>query len=658
MGALRVAADPQRRDDGRQRRERLADRRFDAGADRPRRDGDAAQPRAGADAADGGSLPRLHEEGDGADEILEAIDVPLPTPALRFRTYKLSKRFDSDISAVCAAFAIELDGDRIRRCRVAFGGVAATPKRAPATEAALTGAPWNEATARTAMERARHGLRAAHRHAGERRLSPADRAESPVSVLSRDAAGRAAPGPRRQRLCASLSRDAEVPMNRQAEAFMARSQALPAAGVGHPHESAHLHVAGEATYVDDIPEIAGTLHAALGLSEKAHARIRSIDLAAVRATPGVVAVLTAADIPGPNDCGPIVHDDPILADGVVQYVGQPMFAVVAETNDIARRAARLAKVDYEVLPPVLTPQEAKRLQSYVLPPMHLVRGDPATAMAAAPRRMAGEFYVGGQEQFYLEGQISYAVPKEDGCIHLYCSTQHPTEMQHVVAHALELVANQVTVEMRRMGGGFGGKESQSALFACVAAVAAQRAAAAGEDPARPGRRLHVHREAALLPLRVRSRLRRRRRDPRGEGGDGGARRLLRGPLRSGVHARGVPLRQRVLSAGRRHPGARRQDQHAVEYRVSRLRRAAGRDRDRIHHRQHRARARARSARRPEGELLRHDRAQRHALRHDGRRQRDPRARRRARGVVRLPAAPQRDPGVQRVEPGAEERAWR
>ena len=262
-------------------------------------------------------------------------------------------------------------------------------------------------------------------------------------------------------------------MNRQAEGFMAATDTRPAAGVDHPHESAHLHVAGEACYVDDLPEIAGTLYAALGLSQKAHARIRSIDLSCVRALPGVVAVLTAADIPGPNDCGPIIHDDPILADRLVQYVGQPIFVVVAESNDVARRAARLAKVDYDVLPAVLTPQDAKRQQSYVLPPMHLRRGDAAAAMSTAPRRMAGQFYVGGQEQFYLEGQISYAVPKEDGCIHLYCSTQHPTEMQHVVAHALELVANQVTVEMRRMGGGFGGKESQSALFACVAAIAAQ-----------------------------------------------------------------------------------------------------------------------------------------------------------------------------------------
>ena len=249
-----------------------------------------------------------------------------------------------------------------------------------------------------------------------------------------------------------------------------RSAALAA----HPHESAHLHVAGEATYVDDIPELAGTLHCALGLSQKAHARIRSLDLEAVRFAPGVVAVLTAADIPGANDCGPIIHDDPILADGVVQYVGQPMYAVVAESYEAARRAARNGQVEYEDLPAVMTPQEAKRQRSYVLPPMHLRRGDPDAAIAAAPRTMAGEWTVGGQEQFYLEGQISYVAPREDGCLHIWCSTQHPTEMQNVVCHALNLRAHQVLVEMRRMGGGFGGKESQSALFCCVAAVAAHK----------------------------------------------------------------------------------------------------------------------------------------------------------------------------------------
>ena len=242
----------------------------------------------------------------------------------------------------------------------------------------------------------------------------------------------------------------------------------------HPHESAHLHVSGEAVYVDDIPELRGTLHAALGLSERAHARIKSMDLSAVRAAPGVVAVLTARDIPGRNDCGPILHDDPIFAEGLVQYIGQPMFAVIAETMIAARRAARLAQIDYDQLPAVLSPQEAKRQHSFVVPPIHRVCGEPAAALAAAPRRLKGEFAVGGQEQFYLEGQISYAVPKENLGMHVWCSTQHPTEMQHLVAHALNLQSNQVVVEVRRMGGGFGGKESQSALFACVAAVAARQ----------------------------------------------------------------------------------------------------------------------------------------------------------------------------------------
>ena len=245
-------------------------------------------------------------------------------------------------------------------------------------------------------------------------------------------------------------------------------------GRARPHESAVLHVLGQATYTDDIREIAGTLHAALGLSGRAHARIAAIDLEPVRASRGVVAVLTAADIPGLNDCGPIVHDDPILADGLVQYVGQPVFIVIADSHDNARRAARRAVVAYEDLPAILTPQAARAAGSYVLPPMRLARGDAESAFAAAPCRVKGELSVGGQEQFYLEGQIAYAIPGEDRGMHVYCSTQHPSEMQHVVAHALGLHSHHVTVECRRMGGGFGGKESQSALWAAAAAIAAAR----------------------------------------------------------------------------------------------------------------------------------------------------------------------------------------
>lgn len=248
--------------------------------------------------------------------------------------------------------------------------------------------------------------------------------------------------------------------------------AAPVIGVSRPHESAHLHVAGTATYTDDIPELAGTLHAALGMSARPHARIRSLGLDKVRAAPGVVAVLTADDIPGVNDCGPILHDDPILARDTVQFVGQPMFLVIAASHDDARRAARLATVDYEDLPAVLTPEAAHAAASYVLPPMHLQRGEPDARLATAAHRDSGRIRLGGQEQFYLEGQIAYAVPKENDGMHVWCSTQHPTEMQHAVAHMLGWQAHQVLVECRRMGGGFGGKESQSALFVCCAALAA------------------------------------------------------------------------------------------------------------------------------------------------------------------------------------------
>jgi xanthine dehydrogenase large subunit len=261
-------------------------------------------------------------------------------------------------------------------------------------------------------------------------------------------------------------------MNTRTEPFLTKP--WTEVGRSRAHESAALHVLGEATYTDDVPEARGTLHAALGISQKAHAQILSMDLAAVRSARGVVDVIVAADIPGVNDCGPIIHDDPILSEGLVEYIGQPIFLVVADSHDNARRAVKKAVVTYHELPAILTPKAAKEAKSFVIPPMHLARGDAARAFANAPHRIKGELQVGGQEQFYLEGQISYALPKEDKGMLVLCSTQHPTEMQHVVSHALGIASHQVVVECRRMGGGFGGKESQSALWAALAAIAAAR----------------------------------------------------------------------------------------------------------------------------------------------------------------------------------------
>ena len=253
-------------------------------------------------------------------------------------------------------------------------------------------------------------------------------------------------------------------------------EALPvdAAGKALPHESAVLHVTGAAAYTDDLPEPRGTLFAALGISPIAHGRLRALDLDAVRAAPGVVDVVVAADIPGANDVGPIVHDDPILAERELHFAGQPVFAVAATSVAAARRAATLARFDIEPLPAILTIEEALDARSYVLPPVHVTRGDAAGALARAPYRVQGEVRSGGQDHFYLEGQVALAVPHEAGGMHVFTSTQHPGEVQHLVSRALGIDASAVVVACRRMGGGFGGKETQMSLFACVAAVLARR----------------------------------------------------------------------------------------------------------------------------------------------------------------------------------------
>ncbi|MDX1404923.1 MAG: xanthine dehydrogenase molybdopterin binding subunit [Woeseiaceae bacterium] len=247
-------------------------------------------------------------------------------------------------------------------------------------------------------------------------------------------------------------------------------------GVGEPipHDSSELHVSGAALYTDDVPEPRDMLHVAVGMSTKAHARIKSINLEAVRAAPGVVDVMTADDIPGENNCGPVIADDPVLAPGVVQYVGQAVFAVAARTVEEARKAAKLGKVEYAELEPVLDPRSAVAAESFVLPSETIKRGDSTTAIAAAAHRLKGSLSVGGQDQFYLEGQIALARPLEDGDMHVLSSTQHPGEVQHLVASAIGRESKDVVVECRRMGGAFGGKESQPALIACIAALMAQR----------------------------------------------------------------------------------------------------------------------------------------------------------------------------------------
>lgn len=237
------------------------------------------------------------------------------------------------------------------------------------------------------------------------------------------------------------------------------------------HDSARLHVQGEAAYIDDIREPAGTLHVAPGLSPVARGRLVGLDLAKVKAAPGVVAVLAACDIPGKNDVSPAFGDDPLFAEGEVIFHGQVVFAVVAHTRDEARRAARLAQFEIEAVEPAISTQAAAARAEKVLPDFDFGRGDVGAGLAGAAHRLEGRLAIGGQEHFYLEGQAALAIPGE-GDMLVHSSTQDPTEVQHVVARVLGLPDAFVTVETRRMGGAFGGKESQASQTAALAALAA------------------------------------------------------------------------------------------------------------------------------------------------------------------------------------------
>jgi xanthine dehydrogenase large subunit len=246
--------------------------------------------------------------------------------------------------------------------------------------------------------------------------------------------------------------------------------------VGKPiaHDSARQHVTGAATYLDDMAEAAGCLHAAIVKSPYAHARIVSMDASDALAFPGAVAFVTAADIPGENEVGPIFHGEPALADGIADYAGCPVGVIVATSHDAAKRAADLVKIEWEELPAILSIEDAIAAESWTSPPMKLIYGDPDNALTAAKNRLNGGLDIGGQDHFYLETNIAMAVPLDGGQWHVWSSTQHPSEVQKHVALILGVPIAAVTAEVRRMGGGFGGKESQPTIIACIAAVCAHK----------------------------------------------------------------------------------------------------------------------------------------------------------------------------------------
>ncbi|KZK80240.1 Xanthine dehydrogenase molybdenum-binding subunit [Pseudovibrio sp. W64] len=254
------------------------------------------------------------------------------------------------------------------------------------------------------------------------------------------------------------------------EASTSTSQVV---GKSYKHDSAEKHVSGTATYIDDMIEPYGTLHVAPGYAlHEACGRLTIIDLSAVRAAPGVVAVLEAADIPGVNDCSPAMGDDPVFVSDRIAFHGQLVFLVVAESRLQARKAVQLARIEVEAETPLVSVADALKAEQKVLPDYEFRRGAPEATMERSAHTVKSSFALGGQEHFYLEGQMAFAVPGEDGDMLVHSSTQHPTEVQHTVAKVLGVDEAAVTVEVRRMGGAFGGKESQANQWAALAALAA------------------------------------------------------------------------------------------------------------------------------------------------------------------------------------------
>ena len=241
-----------------------------------------------------------------------------------------------------------------------------------------------------------------------------------------------------------------------------------------PHESAPKHVSGHARYTDDISEPEGTLYGAIGWAKKSHAIIKKINLDKVIKSEGVVAVVTSKDIPGRNDVGPVFDGDPIFSTNKVEYFGQPLFAVAAKSTELARKAVLKAKITYKTLKPIIEIKDALKKKSFVLKEQIIKRGNAERKIRESVNSLKGNFTTGSQEHFALEGQVSFVVPQEDDDFTVYSSTQHPSETQQIIAKMLKQKNNSITVNVRRIGGGFGGKETQSFIFAAICTLLAKK----------------------------------------------------------------------------------------------------------------------------------------------------------------------------------------
>jgi xanthine dehydrogenase molybdopterin binding subunit/xanthine dehydrogenase small subunit len=389
----------------------------------------------------------------GEGEILQEIVLPRPFSA-RSKTwcqfYKVSRRREMDITTVASCFRIELDSEqRIKLARLAYGGVAPTPVRAKQGEAALLGKLWNRETIQIVLPLLQSSF-------------------APISDV------RGSAGYRRSLITELFQKFFEETQSgfqllSMEGGFAAHSGSYE---ISPPHESADKHVSGRALYVDDTTHFRQRLEVWPVCAPHARAKILQRDVSRARVLPGVKAVLLAEDIPGLNDTGTVRHDEPLLASDEVFYHGQLVALIVGESQDWCRRAAEVLQIEYQPLPAILSIADAIAASSFHTEPNYIRRGDTNRAISEAPFRLAGAFFLGGQDHFYLETQAAYAKPGEDGSIFIESSTQHPSEIQHIVGHLLGVPSNHVVIEAARMGGGFGGKETQGVINAGLAALAA------------------------------------------------------------------------------------------------------------------------------------------------------------------------------------------
>src|SRR6266513_1792955 len=380
-------------------------------------------------------------------EVLKTIIIPR-IKKRRTKFYKVTKRREMDISTVAGCFMIELDGKNVvKHARIALGGVALPPVRARKTEEALIGKKWDSKTLMSILP------------VLEREFEPISDVRGSKSY--------------RQRLVTSLFTKFFHDDDRALQDVPIKSGPRQT-NRPQPHESGHKHVTGEAIYVDDATIEHEVLEVWPVCSPHARAKILRRDISAAKQMPGISAVLLAEDVPGLNDVGAVRHDEILLADQEVLYHGHIVALVVGETPDLCRAAAAKVIVEYEPLPPIFTIEEAIEAGSFHSDPHYIKRGNVSSALGSAPKTLEGELSFGGQDHFYLETNAAWAEAGEDGTVFISSSTQHPAEVQHIVAHLLDLPMHSVVVECPRMGGGFGGKETQAAILASLAALAATR----------------------------------------------------------------------------------------------------------------------------------------------------------------------------------------